>query len=279
MSEDPLTDFDWAAHWRRLVEAAELQGRDRLAPGYWDARARSFAYASGPAPAAFLEFLEPFLSAGKTLIDIGCGTGVHAVPLASRLARVTAVEPSAGMREYIPSRANLTVVPSAWQDAEVDAADLVISSHVLYYVPDPVPFVEKMEAKARERCFLHLIDDRGHEPFGQLWELLSGRRRDRLPRFFDAYNLLRWMGVRPAVATLDTSDQPRWESFDRAVQDCRARLGDIWVEDVGRSWLADHLLTAPDGGVRFTEGGHRPASVAHWRPRSRGGPASGPAGV
>ena len=267
MCEDPFTDFDWAAHWRRLVEAGEVQGRNRLAPEYWDARARSFAYASGSEPPDFLEFLEPFLSPDKTLIDVGCGTGVHAAPLAARLARVTAVEPSAGMREHIPRLANLTVVPRAWQDAEVEAADLVISSHVLYYIPDPVPFLEKMEARARERCFLQLIDDRGTELFGQLWELLSGRRRGRVPRFFDAYNLLRWMGVRPAVTTLDTSDEPRWESFDRAVEDCRARLGEIWMEDVGRSWLADHLRPAPEGGVCFTEGGFRPSSVAHWRSR------------
>lgn len=264
---DPLTDFDWAAHWRRLVETAELQGHNRLAPEYWDARARSFAYAPASAPADFLDFLEPFLAPDKTLIDVGCGTGVHAAPLAARLARVTAVEPSAGMRAHIPRLANLVVVPATWQDAEVEAADLVVSSHVLYYVTDPVAFIEKMEARARDRCFLHLIDDRGDEVFGQLWELLSGRRRGRLPRFFDAYSLLRWMGVRPAVATLDASEEPRWESYDQAVEDCRARLGEIWIDDVGRSWLAGHLRPAPGGGVRFTDGGFRPGSVAHWRPR------------
>lgn len=267
MCGDPLTDVDWAAHWRRLVETAELQGTNRLAPEYWDARAPSFAYPSASEPAVFLEFLEPFLSPSKTLIDVGCGTGVHAGPLAGRLARVTAVEPSAGMHEYIPKLANLTVVPRAWMDADVDAADLVISSHVLYFVPDPVPFLQKMEAKARERCFVQLIDDRGGELFDQLWELLSGRKRDRLPRFFDAYSLLRWMGVRPAVVTLDASDAARWQSFDQAVADCRARLGDIWKEDVGRAWLADHVKVAPEGGVCFTEGGFRPSSVAHWRPR------------
>lgn len=131
MCEDPLTDFDWAAHWRRLVETAELQGTNRLAPAYWDARAAAFAYDSQAEPSAFLEFLEPYLSRHKTLIDVGCGTGIHAAPLAARLARVTAVEPSAGMRAHIPRLANLTVVPSAWQEAEVETADLIISSHVL----------------------------------------------------------------------------------------------------------------------------------------------------
>ena len=143
----------------------------------------------------------------------------------------------------------------------------MISSHVLYYVPDPVAFIEKMEAKARERCFLQLIDDPGHELFGPLWEMLSGKKRDRLPRFFDAYNLLRSMGVRPAVVPLEASEAPRWQSFEQAVEDCRARLGEIWKEDVGRAWLADHLKPAPEGGVRFTESDFRPSSVAHWRPR------------
>jgi SAM-dependent methyltransferase len=265
--QDPLTDFDWGSHWRRLVKTAEVQGTNRLLPSYWDQRAASFAYASAGDAEAFLDVLGPFLSPRKTLIDVGCGTGALAAGLAPRLARVTGVEPSAGMRERIPRLANLSVVAASWQDAEVEAADFVISSHVLYYVPDPESFIEKMEAKARERCFLQLIDDRGEELFSQLWELLAGRKRDRLPRFYDAYNLLRWMGIRPDVVTCASSQPPRWQSLEQAVEDCHARLGDIWREDVGRSWLADHSEPDPEGGVRFTQSDFRPNSIAHWRPR------------
>jgi SAM-dependent methyltransferase len=264
---DPLTDFDWASHWRGLVETAEVEGTNRLLPAYWDHRAPVFAYASAAESRAFLDLLEPFLAAHKTLIDVGCGTGGLAATLAARLARVTGVEPSAGMRAHIPRLANLEVVADSWQEAQVETADLVISSHVLYYVPDPVAFIEKMEAKASERCFLQLIDDRGQEVFSQLWELLAGRKRDRLPRFYDAYNLLRWMGVRPEVVTLAASQAARWQSLEQAVEDCRARLGDIWREEVGRAWLAEQLKPVPEGGVGFTQSDFRPSSVAHWRPR------------
>jgi len=55
------------------------------------------------------------------------------------------------MRALIPALDNLTVIASSWEDAEVAPADLVVCSHVLYAVAEPVPFLEKMESCARER--------------------------------------------------------------------------------------------------------------------------------
>jgi SAM-dependent methyltransferase len=272
-SLDPFVEFDWAAHWRRLVERSELRGVDRQGAAYWEGLAAAYSYWVGRTePDRFIEALEPFLSPSKTLLDVGCGPGTHLRPLVARLARVVGVEPAAGMRARIPADAGVTVVADRWEDAEVDSADLVISSLVLNFVAEPVPFIEKMEAHAWERCVLHLLDDRGERSMDGLFTRLTGRRRPRSPRFADAYNLLRWMGIRPHVIPLGASEPPTWVSVEAAVADCRGRLAPVWNEDIARAWLNEHLKPADNGGVRLGEG--RPTAIAHWAPRHRGPAAS-----
>ena len=113
-----LTDgFDWVENWRSLVadRAAAAAGHDNSS--YWDRRAPTFARSTRSRVDGFLDVIAPHVSAHRTLIDVGAGTGRHAVPLAERLEWVTAVEPSEGMRALIPHRDNMTVVASTWQNS------------------------------------------------------------------------------------------------------------------------------------------------------------------
>lgn len=188
---DPVLGFDWAEHWRRLVRVRSGEEDE------WAERAPAYAERVRGLPDALLPALEPYLGPAKTVIDAGAGTGRHAIPLAARVDWVTAVEPSAAMRAQLEAAGqppNLTVIASSWEDAEPAPADLVICSHVLYAVAEPVPFIEKMEALAKERVFVCLRDVDPPE----------GRR----PRFQDLFNLLRQMGVAPDVGYLPTETVP-----------------------------------------------------------------------
>src|SRR5216683_4167112 len=147
-----IGDIDWAERWRSIVR--QRSGSAPPDPTYWDRRAPAFARTTRGRRDDFLRVVEPFLSPRKTLIDAGAGAGRHAVALAERVEWVTAVEPSEGMRSHIPPRQNMTVIASAWEDAEVAQADLVICSHVMYGVADPVAFLEKLQRAARERVFV-----------------------------------------------------------------------------------------------------------------------------
>lgn len=263
---DPLTELDWADHWRRLVEAREEQVGGRPA-NFWDRRARAYSFSLSGTDDPLLAILEPYLAPGRTLIDVGAGSGRHSVPLAARLDWVTAVEPSEGMRALLPPVDNMTVVASRWEEAEVTPADLVLSAHVLYPVAAAVPFVEKMEASARERVFLSLRDGQLAHPAEQLWEQMTGQRRARQPQFYDAYNLLHWMGVRPDVAIFRHPVRLRFENLETALEDCRLRVGAPWDEASGRAWLEANLRQEADGTLLYS-GGEMVNGVAHWRPRA-----------
>lgn len=262
---DPLTDFDWAAHWRRLVETRDAEAPIEPGQDFWATVAPHLGY--DPAAAAddpLLKVMDRYITPSKTAIDAGAGAGRHAVPLADRLEWVTAVEPSEGMRAEIPHRDNLTVVASGWEEAEVAPADFVVCAHVLYFIPDPIPFVEKLTRSARERVFVFMRDREIINPSEHLFEVLTGRPRTRMPRAFDAWNLAHSLGYDPAFETVSYITEQTYDSLESALAECRYRLSAVWDEEKARAWLEPKLQPRDDG--RLSYGGEMPAAIIHWAP-------------
>jgi 2-polyprenyl-3-methyl-5-hydroxy-6-metoxy-1,4-benzoquinol methylase len=263
--ESPLT-IDWAERWRSIVVERAAAAKGHSDPKYWDRRAPTFARSTQARSDAFLEVVAPYLSPSKTLIDVGAGAGRHALPLAERLEWVTAVEPSEGMRAQIGHRDNMTVVASSWEDAAVAPADLVICSHVLYGVEDPVPFIEKLEASARERVFIMLRESPMAHLGAVVREQMLGEEPG-LPRFSDLFMLLMQMGVAPDVTFTRYPNPQRYANIDEALADCQAMIGDRWEAQSGRA-IVESLLDA-DGHELLFQGDITLTGIAHWQPRSR----------
>lgn len=258
--------IDWVERWQSLVAERAAAAGGHSDPAYWDRRAPTFARTTQARSDAFLEVVAPYVSPSKTLIDVGAGAGRHALPLAERLEWVTAVEPSEGMRAQIPRRDNMTVVASNWEDAAVAPADLLICSHVLYGVSDPVPFIAKMEASARERVFIMLRES----PMAHLGAVVRDRmlgEQPRLPRFSDLFMLLVQIGIAPDVRFTSYPNPQRYADIDEALADCQAMIGDRWDEAKGRALVAD--LLERDGHELVYEGGVTLTGIAHWQPQSR----------
>lgn len=261
---DPLLDVDWVRHWRQLVVRREARF-GKVDPGHFDRIAGKYATSIARRADLLLDVIDPFLGTGKTLIDVGAGTGRHVVPLAPRLKRVVAVEPAAGMRALIPPIDNVSIVDMDWLAADVAPADLVICSHVLYGIAEPVPFLRKLDQKATERVFIYLRDGQPHQLAEHLWEEMTGERAPRHPRLSDLYYLLRQIGVGPDVVLARNNWSQRFETLDAAVATCRDRLGERWDDQRCRSWLADRLRPAPDGTLTYGDDTTF-VGVIHWSP-------------
>jgi SAM-dependent methyltransferase len=259
--------IDWEQLWRSLVAERSAAAGSHSNPSYWDRRAPSYASSTQARADEFLDVLAPYLSPRKTLIDVGAGAGRHALPLAERLEWVTAVEPSEGMRAQIPSRDNMTVVASTWEDAAIAPADLLICCHVMYGVEEPVPFIAKMERSARERIFVMLREVPLHHPAVVVRERLLGEEEPRLPRFTDLFMLLIQMGIAPDVDFIRYPINQRYAGMEEALADCRALIGEGWDEPKARAILLDLLVE--EGRELVFDGGVTLAGIAHWRPQTR----------
>jgi len=261
-----VDEINWTARWKQVVEDRATLAAGHADPGYWDRRARSFARSTQARADDFLQVIEPYLSPSKTLIDVGAGAGRHAVPLAGRLEWVTAVEPSQGMRAQIAPRDNVTVIASNWEDAEVAPADLVLCSHVLYGVAEPVPFIEKMNDAARERVFVMMRESDLPHPAAAIRRRLLGDSGQRLPRFSELFMVLLEMGIAPDVRFLRYPMTTHYSDMEEAVVDVRALVGEGWDEAQGRVALEE--LLRRDGDDLVYEGGMVLTGVAHWKPAS-----------
>ena len=261
---DNVADRDWADHWRSLVRARTGETVAHGTSEYWDRRAPSFARFTGRRADQFLEVVAPYLSPRKTLIDVGAGAGRHAVPLTERVEWVTAVEPSEGMRAQIPHRDNMTIVASAWDEAEVAAADLVICCHVLYGVSDPIPFIAKLERAARERVFVMLRENDAQHPATLLRAGPPAEGEGRQPRFSDLFLLLLQMGIAPDITFIRYPVVHRYADIEEAVDDCRTLVGDGWNEAKGRALLKKMLVR--DGDELTFDSGIALSGIAHWQP-------------
>jgi SAM-dependent methyltransferase len=256
-------EIDWAERWHAIV-TQRSGSAGHADPGYWDRRAPSYARITRDRRDDFLHVVEPYLSPRKTLIDAGAGAGRHAVALAERLEWVTAVEPSEGMRAQIPPRDNMTVVASTWQDAEVAKADLVICCHVLYGIDDPVPFISKLQASARERVFIMLREGPIPHPATLLRERLAGRPGLPVPQFGDLFMLLMQMEIAPDVAFVRYPVVNRYTDMEEAINDCRLLVGSDWDETRART-LLEEMLTRQGDELVF-DSGIALSGIAHWQP-------------
>lgn len=261
-----MEDIDWEARWKSVVEHRATLASGHANSTYWDRRSGSYARSTQFRVDEFLLVLEPYLSPRKTLIDVGAGAGRHAMPLAERLEWVTAIEPSDGMRSHIAPRDNMTIVASTWEDAEVAPADLVICSHVLYGVADPVPFITKLNRSARDRVFVMMRESDLPHPATVIRKRLLGDMGPRLPRFSELFMLLLQMGIAPDVDFLTYPIVTRYADMEEALVDCRALFGEGWDETAGQTVLEEILRS--DGGELVFDGGNVISGVAHWQPRA-----------
>jgi SAM-dependent methyltransferase len=213
------------------------------------------------------------LAGARTALDVGAGFGALAVPLARRLPRVTALEPStamaAALRATIARRrlGNLRLVETAWDAATEETYDLVLCAHVSPVLRRGSSFLEAVARRGLARTGVALVRDApGGEDkffFRELYPALLGRPYAKACGADETLEELARLGVRPTLTPIEyRSDQP----FDDLDEAC-----DFWLAYMGldgataraylRDFLAERLVREAHGWL--APFGKR-AVVLHW---------------
>jgi SAM-dependent methyltransferase len=181
-----------------------------------------------------LEVLQALARPDESWLDLGAGAGRYALPLALRVREVIAVEPSAGMRRALRTGIdehgikNVRVVPGSWPEAlealgELPAVDTALIAHVGYDIEAIGPFLDAMEAAARERCVAVLTDHSPAAVADPFWPLVHGESRAPLPALPELVELLRARGRRTEVIRVDRSPRA-FESVEALTAFLRRQL-------------------------------------------------------
>ena len=218
----------------------------------------------------------------KTIVDVGAGTGVFAIPLAKNAEKVVAVEPSRGMLDILRKKAedagltNIEYINRRWEDVTTHELhrindgkyDAVICSHALYYITDLHHSLRKMNNISSGSVHLltggsHNINSQDHS---RLWARIHGKPAPAYPDYSCLYMVLREIGLHPNIEMLNAHAKKHITSMDD--------LYDRWKEyleidsemtddqkDAIQEYVADRITE--ENGERYLEWKSQDALI-HW---------------
>lgn len=182
----------------------QRSGRLRKPASEWDARAERMRGKLGPSKYASDFLARMDLTGAATLLDVGCGPGTLALPLAGQLRQIYGLDYSQVMLDVLMENAaaagvdNITPVLRAWEDdwSDLPRCDIVVASRSTA-VEDMAAAIDKLNAHARQRVYLTTLVG-GHFVDADIAALL-GREQEPFPDYIYVINILYRLGLHPRL--------------------------------------------------------------------------------
>jgi len=218
---------------------------------FWDGRAREFSEhaASTGYPEAFIRILKPRKS--WTVLDMACGGGTIATPLAKKVQSITAVDFSKRMLEIVDQRCrtggitNVKTLQGRWEDdwdtLGIDVHDVAIASRSLLS-ETARDSIAKLNRIAKKAVYISVAVGSGPSDRRLLESV--GRECSTRPDYIFYYNLLYEMGILANVAFIPESNRNSWDSHEEAFEDQRWMFHGMTGEEEEkiRAYLKRHLV-------------------------------------
>lgn len=253
--EQEAVQLDWNRIWQ---ESCRRRKGDRNDREFWNKRAPSFANHAKES-SYVTDFLRvTALPADWSVLDVGCGAGTLAIPLASAVQRVTAADFSVTMLAILSARCreqgltNVTTRLLSWDDdwdaAGIEKHDVAIASRSLV-VEDLAGAIQKLSGRARHRVIISSLV--GDGPFDRRIFHAIGRNLDRGPDYICVYNLLHQMGIYADVTFVSNVNEvgKTFQDLDDTFIGYGWMLGEMTAEENRklRKYLESHLVRTKDG--------------------------------
>jgi SAM-dependent methyltransferase len=219
---------------------------------FWDRRASEFSghAASTGYAEAFIKIIRP--RRNWTVLDMGCGGGTIAVPLARRVRKITAIDFSTGMLDILRKRCrekrilNVDAIHGRWEDdwpaLGIGTYDVAIASRSL--IGDDIRgCIQKLLNAARRAVYISTIVGCG--PFDRRLFEATGREFKTGPDYIYYYNLLTEMGLRVNLVFIPENHCNDWGTLEDAVDGQRWMFRESLTDEEEcrvRAYLEQHLI-------------------------------------
>lgn len=234
---------------RKDISATQSLSVDRSE--FWDGRAQEFSEhaASTGYPEAFIRVMQP----RKTwkVLDMACGGGTIAIPLARKVKSITAVDFSKRMldivdwRRHIGGITNVKTIQGRWEDdwgsLGIGVYDVAIASRSV--IGDDVKgSITKLDRAARKAVYISTIVGSG--PFDKELYESTGRTFNTGKDYIYYYATLYEMGIMANIAFIPEHYRNQWDSHEEALEDQRWMFRGMTEEeeDKVRAYLKRRLV-------------------------------------
>ena len=251
-----LLETDWNAEWKAL-QAARRSPDD---PAFWDARARHFQpRETHPYARDFLDLAA--VRPGERVLDMGCGAGSLAIPLAQAGHGVVAADFSPRMIDALEEgvaryglETLVTPLLVAWDEdwaaagIEAKSVDVAIASRSIA-TSDLEAALVKLDRAARRRCCITLVATASPRYDTHIMNAIGASVTNSRDYVY-AFNILVGLGINPEVRYIDSPRRDTFDSLDDGVADF-ARMLEGGNENrlaALRSYVAEHMVDNPNAG-------------------------------
>jgi hypothetical protein len=161
---------------------------------------------------------------------------------------------------------DLNVVEATWEDADVEPADLVFCTNVVYFIADIEPFVRKLAGRARRRVAIQAYMTAPSSVVSPLWEPVHDEKRIDPPALPELLEALWDMGIYANVEMFAASRRRLLPSRDLAEAWARRLL---WVEpgtekDQRLQEVLDELIEETPEGFTLRGARTQPQGLVWW---------------
>ena len=236
-----IQKIDWNTAWYSAQLKSHFKSRYQGA-AFWNRRAPAFAGRQkhkSDYPRQFLDILKP--EPHWRVLDVGCGSGTLAIPLADRVAAVTALDFSENMLALLEGETlqqqitNITTILASWRDDWEDMGivphDVVIASRSLI-ADDLNNTIQKLNYFARHRVYISAMV--GDGPFDRRIIEAAGRVHQPGPDYIYVLNLLHQMGIYANLAFTIHPVNRTYENHEDALQQSLWMIEGITLREQSR---------------------------------------------
>lgn len=260
--QSTLLSTNWNEEWKAL-QAGRRAADD---PSFWDKRAKHFKpRETHPYARDFLKLAD--IHDGESVLDMGCGGGSLAIPLARKGCTVLACDFSAPMLDVVREGARYFEVEHrietkllAWDDdwqaagMKPRSVDVALASRSIA-TTDLEGALAKLDRMARRRCCITLVANASPRYDEHVMNAI-GASVTRSHDYVYAFNILIGMGRLPEVAYIRSPRRDTFDSLDAGVADFARMLegGNEDKLDELRSYIAAHMVENPQAGQPGSKG-------------------------
>lgn len=263
-------DIDWQQLWQQSRLSKSWKSKDA---GDWDRKAAAFAERTKDTAYAGLVLDHLDLNRKISVLDVGCGPGTLALPIAERVGRVTAIDYSPGMLAVLNDRAarqgvaNIRTVHCSWEDDwsthGIEPHDLVIASRSMN-IPDLAGGLQKLGHFASKT--IHVAERIAPSPFDPDAFAAIGREFSSGPDYIYTVNMLYKLNIHPRITLLELARDQRFENLERAVAGYAWMFRDLQPEEQQQleKYVKDRIVKQEDDHLVVRRGHAQRWALLSW---------------